>query len=124
MRRVEPARSWTFLTNHGLVLLVIAHDPHARMRDIAAAIDVTERTAQRIVTDLINAGHVSRERPGRRNVYTVRTDLPLRHPLEREIDIGALLAVLAPAGTTAADRHATARIDRAGDDAAVHPPPD
>ena len=66
---------FAFLTNHGLALLSIAEDPHIRMRDIAATIEITERAAQRIVSDLITAGYVDRTRNGRRNEYTVRTDL-------------------------------------------------
>jgi len=91
---------WSFLTNHGLVFLVIAHDPHARMRDIGDAIGVTERTAQRVVTDLIDAGYVKRDRPRRRNIYTVQANAPLRLPLQRDVEIGQLLAVLAPSRTT------------------------
>jgi CTP-dependent riboflavin kinase len=84
------------VTSHGLALLVIARDPHVRMRDIAIAVGVTERTAQRVVTDLTNAGYILRERSHRRNVYTVRADLPFRLPGELEERIGELLAVLAP----------------------------
>jgi hypothetical protein len=83
-----------FLTNHGLALLCIAEDPHARIRDIAAAVNVTERAAQRIVADLIQAGYISRTRVGRRNEYAIRTDLPFKLPNQRDIDLGALLAVL------------------------------
>ena len=89
-----------FLTNHGLALLCIAEDPRIRMRDIATAVDITERAAQRIVADLIDAGYVSRRRDGRRNEYSVRTDLPLTLPNQRDVDLGALLAVLLPAGTS------------------------
>lgn len=91
---------FSFLTNHGLVLLSIAEDPHIRMRDIAATIDITERAAQRIVSDLIGAGYVERTRRGRRNEYTVRTDLSVVLPRQRDIDLGSLLSVLLPAGTS------------------------
>lgn len=93
---------WSFLTTHGLAFSVIAHDPHARMRDIGDAIGVTERTAQRVVTDLIDAGYVQRERPRRRNIYTVQADSRVRLPLQRDVQIGELLAVLGPASTTTA----------------------
>lgn len=96
---------WSFMTSHGLALLFIAHDPSARMRDIAEAIGVTERTAQRVVTDLTNAGYVLRERVHRRNVYTVRADLSLRLPARLEERIGELLAVIAPKVTAAAAWH-------------------
>jgi MarR family len=89
-----------FLSNHGMVLLSIAHDPRARMRDIAAVVGITERAAQRIVADLIAAEYVSRERHGRRNSYTVRTELPISLPNQRDIDLDSLLGVLLPAGTT------------------------
>ena len=90
---------FSFLTNHGLALLSIAEDPRIRMRDIAATIDITERAAQRIVSDLIAAGYVDRIRKGRRNEYTVRTDLPVVLPNERDLDVGSLLAVLLPGDT-------------------------
>jgi hypothetical protein len=91
--RVAP---FAFLTNHGLALLCIAEDPKIRMRDIAATVDITERAAQRIVSDLINAGYVDRTRTGRRNTYAVRTDLPISLPSQRDIDLGSLLGVLLP----------------------------
>ncbi|MFN8559565.1 MAG: MarR family transcriptional regulator [Dehalococcoidia bacterium] len=87
--------SWTFLTNHAHALVCIARDPDVRLTDIARLVGVTERAAQRIVNDLIEGGYVSRTRVGRRNVYAVHPDLPLRHPLEQHRDVGALLTVLA-----------------------------
>jgi MarR family len=89
-----------FLSNHGLVLLCIAADPRSRMRDIAAAVQITERAAQRIVADLVEAKYVERTREGRRNYYTVRTDLPIALPIQRDIDVGSLLEVLVPDGST------------------------
>jgi DNA-binding MarR family transcriptional regulator len=85
-----------FLTNHGLVMLSIAEDPRVRMRDIAAAVDITERAAQRIVADLIEAGYIDRTRNGRRNAYTIRTDLPIAIAAQRDVDLGSLLNVLVP----------------------------
>ena len=93
---LAPLPPFSFITNHGLALLCIAEDPRARMRDIAAAVDVTERAAQRIVSDLIEAGYVERAREGRRNVYTVRTDIKLSVAAERDIELSTLLAVLTP----------------------------
>ena len=95
-----PVAPFSFLTNHGLALLCIAEDPQVRMRDIAAGVNITERAAQRIVSDLITAGYVDRERSGRRNEYTVRTDLSVSLPNQRDIDLGSLLGVLLPAGST------------------------
>lgn len=85
---------WTFLTNHGRVMVLIARDPDLRIRDLAAAIGITERAAQRIVSDLVAAGYLTRMREGRRNRYTVNPGLPLRHPLERDHQIGELLDAL------------------------------
>jgi DNA-binding MarR family transcriptional regulator len=87
---------FAFLTNHGLTLLCIAEDPRARMRDIAAAVGITERAAQRIVADLVGAGYVTRAREGRRNSYEVRTDLTVALPAQRDVDLGSLLHVLLP----------------------------
>jgi DNA-binding MarR family transcriptional regulator len=88
---------FAFLTNHGLVLLSIAEDPTARIRDLAATVGITERAAQRIVSDLIEAGYVDRTRVGRRNEYTVRLDLPIALAAQRDVDLEALLSVLLPA---------------------------
>jgi uncharacterized membrane protein len=88
---------YQFLTNHAQVLLCVAHDPGVRLRDIAQAVGVTERTAHRIVSELVEDGYVVRERIGRRNVYKVKPELPLHHPLAEETEqrrIGDLLAVL------------------------------
>jgi DNA-binding transcriptional ArsR family regulator len=86
--------SWTFLTNHAHVLLCISRDPSTRLRDVAVAVGITERAAQRIVGELEEAGYLVRRREGRRNAYELRDDRPLRHPLEQEHAVGELLAVL------------------------------
>jgi len=87
--------SWTFLTNHGHVLICIANDPGIRGRDIAERVGITERAAQAIVADLVAAGYVRRTRIGRRNHYEIDPDRPLRHPVEHDHRIGELLSVLA-----------------------------
>lgn len=87
--------SWTFLTNHGHVLVCIAMDPGIRGRDIAARVGITERAAQSIIADLVAEGYITRTRVGRRNHYEIHPDLPLRHPLERGHPIGKLLRALA-----------------------------
>lgn len=89
--------TWTFLTNHAHVLVYVARDPGARVREIAHAVGVTERTAQGILTDLVDAGYLRREKAGRRNRYECVDDLPLRHPIESDHQIGELLATLTPA---------------------------
>lgn len=86
---------WSFLTNHGRALLFIAHDRDARLRDLAAALDVTERTAYGIVTDLCQAGYVVKEKEGRRNRYRIQAHLPLRDSIGRERTIGEVLDLLA-----------------------------
>ncbi len=91
----DPTKSsWTFLSNHGHVLICIAEDSEIRVRDIAAQVGITERAAQNIVNDLVEAGYVSRDRVGRRNQYEIHTELPLRHPVEHEHSIGELLVAL------------------------------
>ena len=86
--------TWDFLTNHAHVLTCVAHDPGIRLRDIAAAVGITERAAHRILSELVEAGYVLREREGRRNRYQVVADLPLRHPLVKGREVGELLEVL------------------------------
>jgi DNA-binding Lrp family transcriptional regulator len=79
-----------------LVLLCIAEDPRIRLREIAASVQITERAAQRIVSDLIGAGYVDRAREGRRNLYAIRGDLPITLPSQRDIELNSLLTVLLP----------------------------
>jgi len=88
-----PEPAWTFLTNHAHVLLCIAREPEVRMRDVAQLVGITERAVQRIVADLEEAGYLERSRHGRRNRYEVRTDLPLRHPIERHERVASLIAL-------------------------------
>src|SRR5262249_20644744 len=85
---------WTFLTNHTHVLLCIARDPDLRMRDVAELVGITERAVQRIVAELEEAGYVERLRNGRRNRYEVRSNLPLRHPIERPERVSSLIALV------------------------------
>ena len=87
--------AWSFLTNHAQVLIRISEDPDIRLRELGAAVDITERAAHRIVTDLAAAGYVTRTRAGRRNRYSVRYDLPLPDPLARGQRVGDLLEILA-----------------------------
>jgi len=92
-RAHEPAPTgrWTFLTNHARVLLKIAREPEARLRDIAASARITERTAQGIVADLEAAGYLTRTRVGRRNRYSIDPTGRFRHPAEADHAIGRLL---------------------------------
>src|ERR1700685_4418625 len=95
MRTVPDFR---FLTNHGNTLLLIARDPRLRIREIASLLDIPERAAQRIVSDLVKTGYIDSERQGRRNVYSVRNDRPFNLPFQRDIDINALLGILSHIG--------------------------
>ncbi len=87
--------SWTLLTGHGHVLVEIARNPDARIRDIAAAAAITERTAQAIVADLEAAGYIARTRVGRRTRYTVDPDSLFRHSAQEGLRIGPFLDLLA-----------------------------
>jgi MarR family len=96
IRAVSRSANWSFLTNHARVLICIAEDPGIRLREIGAALGITERAAHRIVGELVEGGYVTRRRNGRRNHYTVRTDLPVREGVARSRPLGDLLSVLAP----------------------------
>lgn len=86
--------SWTFLSHHAQVFLCIARDPDARLREIAAGVGITERAVQAIVNDLVEAGYVDRTRVGRRNHYAIHPEVPLRHPLQGDVDVGTLLSLV------------------------------
>lgn len=88
-------RDWNFLTNHGRTLLLIAADPDARLRDLAATLGVTERTAFGLVADLTAADYVVKEKEGRRNRYRIRTDLSIEDPATRERTVGEIVDLLA-----------------------------
>jgi DNA-binding MarR family transcriptional regulator len=87
----ETSASWTFLSNHGHVLVCIVRDPNVRVREIAQAVGVTERAVQRILSELEEAGVIVRTRHGRRTHYEVNERLPLRHPIEAEHSVGELV---------------------------------
>jgi DNA-binding IclR family transcriptional regulator len=89
-----PNKPWTFVTSHTQVLLCVAQDPDARLRDVADQVGITERAAQRIVADLVEVGYVTRTRVGRRNRYTINPTAQMRHQLQHGLEIGALLALL------------------------------
>ncbi len=86
--------NWSFLTTHGRALLCIAHDPEIRLREIAAELDITERHAYAVVTDLTEAGYIVKTREGRRNRYQVQKHLTLPDLRDREQAIGDVLDVL------------------------------
>jgi len=92
--KLEHVRSWTLLTNHTRVLVCIAQDPQTRLRDIAQCADLTERATHRIVTELCEAGYVTRHKLGARNFYEIHPAAPLRDPLTGEPEVGELLRLL------------------------------
>lgn len=87
-------KTWTLLSNHAHVLVCLAKDPSARLRDIAAAVGITERGVFRVITELERGGVVTRIREGRRNRYELDLSANLRHPLEADCTVGELLALL------------------------------
>ena len=108
--------SWTFLTTHARVLLLVAHDPGIRLRDIAASLDITERGAFGIITDLVEAGYVVKEKEGRRNRYHIQVHLPLPEPTARERTVGDVLALLAGTDVPVTGKAAGAAGRRGRDD--------
>ena len=89
-----PQKPWRFVTNHTQVLLVIARNRDIRTREIAEEVGITERAAQRIVAELIEAGYVESVRVGRRNHYTINREATMRHPAQNDHEIGSLLDLL------------------------------
>ena len=98
------AGKWTLLTGHGHVLVEVARNPDARIRDISPIVGLTERTVQAIVADLESAGYLSRARVGRRTRYTVNPDSPFRHSAQEGLQVGPMLDLL----TAMADADASA----------------
>ena len=92
--------NWSFLTSHARMLMCIAHDPGARLRDIGASLGITERSAYGIVTELAEAGYVVKQKDGRRNRYQIQAHLPLPEPTGRERTVGEILALLAGTDAT------------------------
>jgi hypothetical protein len=108
----ERADSWTLLTGHGHVLVAIASNPRARIRDISAVVRLTERTVQAIIADLEAAGYLTRTRHGRRSQYTVNYDSTFRHPAQEGLRVGPLLDHLTAMAHADIPRPETARQQR------------
>jgi len=104
--------TWTFLTVHARVLLLVARDSGVRLRDIADSLDITERSAFSIVSDLVEAGYVIKEKDGRRNQYHIQAHLPLPEPTSQERTVGEVLALLADTDSRAVGRSAARRVYR------------
>jgi Mn-dependent DtxR family transcriptional regulator len=92
---------WSFLSNHARALICIARDPGVRLREIAVALDITERSAYTIVSDLIDVGYVIKQKRGNRNHYEIQEQLPLRESLGRKRTIGEILDLLTKASRPA-----------------------
>ena len=90
----EASQTWTFLSNHAHVLVCVAKNPDVRLSEVAALVGIRERTVHRIVHELLDAGYISVTKDGRNNVYSVDLDKPLRHPLEADHNIQAIIAPL------------------------------
>src|SRR5919204_359026 len=93
------SRSWTFITNHAQVLLCLVRNPHARVSELAAAAQITERAAYRILSDLQEAGYVSRMRQGRRTRYALNRELALADPVVGDQPVERLFALVAGSDT-------------------------
>lgn len=91
-------KSWTFLTNHTHVLVLLHNEPNLVLREVAKRVGITERAVQRIIADLERGKFVRREKVGRRNRYEVIVDKPLRHPIESHRNIGDLLTLVNSSG--------------------------
>ncbi|MCG8528959.1 MAG: winged helix-turn-helix domain-containing protein [Opitutales bacterium] len=85
---------WTLLSNHGHVLICLVRDPEMRLRDVALQVGITERAVQKIVSELEASGILSKEKVGRCNQYTFDEGAPMRHPLESQTNVGALISAL------------------------------
>ena len=90
-------RSWTFITNHAQILLAVARDPAATVAELAAAVEITERSAYRILADLQDSGYVRRRKLGRHNAYEINPNMPLRDPTVENERVRDLLSLIADA---------------------------
>jgi DNA-binding MarR family transcriptional regulator len=90
----EKDSSWTFLTNHAHVLLCLAKSNSLRIRDLAVEVGITERAVQRIIAELIDEGYVERIKEGRRNIYKLLTEKPLKHPVESHKNVTDLIKLI------------------------------
>jgi predicted transcriptional regulator len=95
MAEPAPARAWTLLSNHGHVLVHVSRNPDSRIRDIAAAVGITERATLNLLRDLEDEGYLTRVHQGRRTHYVVNTHRPFRHPAEADHQVGDLLGLFA-----------------------------
>lgn len=83
--------AWSVLSSHGLILVYLARNPRARIRDVALDIGLTERAVGKIIGDLETSGFLTRKKSGRRNVYQFHPRPTLPHPVEAHRQVGDLL---------------------------------
>lgn len=100
----QDKHQWTFFTNYGHILLALAQDPAARLRDLADRVGITERAVHRVLAELEAAAVITRQRHGRRNRYSIRIGRKLRHPIESHRTVGDLID-LVQAPTAPTPRH-------------------
>ena len=93
MSRFKPAENWTFLSNHGHILIHLHNNPDSLVREIAEEVGITERSALSILSDLEQGGYISVERVGRRNHYRVNSQKSFRHPIEADKPLSSLLKI-------------------------------
>ena len=86
--------TWAFLTNHTHVLVCLNREPMMTVRNLAIQVGVTERSVQRILSDLEASGVVTRTKDGRCNRYEVNQNFQLRHPLESHHNLSDLLEAI------------------------------
>lgn len=90
------SHNWTFFSNYGHILLALAQDPEARLRDLAERVGITERAVHRLLAEMEAADVISRHREGRRNTYSINPNVRLRHPIEAHRTVGDLIAFMSP----------------------------
>lgn len=88
------ASNWTFLTNHSHVLLCLAKDPYMRIRDLSASVGITERAVQRILAELAEGDFIDKTKDGRRNIYKLKADKALKHPVESHKQVKDLINLI------------------------------
>jgi hypothetical protein len=100
-RGLPRASRWTFLTNHAHVMVCLARDPDLTMRAVAERVGITQRAVQSIVADLARDGYLEVQHRGRNNHYVINRELPLRHPVEGDVSVAALLCAVSACSRSA-----------------------
>lgn len=85
---------WRFISNHGMVLLLIHKDNGITARQLAVKLGITERTVLRIIKQLRDESYLVAEKEGRSNRYRIKYNAPLRHKEVGAKKIGELLRAI------------------------------